>query len=106
MKVKMLSTSNKVLEELIGKEMELRIDTIASYTFDPKGCSFDFRRGNCTTSQIKSIVYDEVSMGCTNIIIKTRNSEYIFQHGEPSNKKPLTDEEILNYQLALGMYLF
>jgi len=107
MKVKMISSTNNAFESLFGLQVDLHIDMIATYSFDSNLVDdFNFRHGTCRTSQIKSIVYDEISMGCTNIIIKTRNSEYIFQHGEPSNEKPLTKEEILAFQMGLGMHLF
>jgi hypothetical protein len=105
MKVKFLRTTNSAFNELIGKEMELSIDMIASYTFNSDDCSFDFRHGRGRTSKIKSIIYDEISFGCTNIIIETNNSTYTFQHGEPSDKKPLSKEESLNLAIAAGMHL-
>ena len=66
---------------------------------------FDLRRGVWNTSQLQSITYEEISRGCFIITAKTRNSTYIFQHGEESDKKLLTDDEILNKQLAFGMHL-
>ena len=104
MKVKFLSTTNKAFDELIGKEMELSIGIVAHYTFDSNDCSFDFRHGRGRTSAINEIKYNETSLGCTEIVIITNNSTYIFQHGTPSDQKPWTKEEklILSMQM-MGM---
>lgn len=102
MKVEFISTTNSLFEELIGKECELSIGLTANYKFDPEGCSFDFRHGYGRTSRIKQINYNEVSLNCYDIEIITNNSTYVFRHGTKTDKKPLTEEEKLNLQLALG----
>ena len=94
MKVTFKSSTNKAFEELIGKEMELTIDLCAHYTFDPEGCSFDFRHGTGRTSIITSYTSEEISMGCFEITINTYNSTYVFHNGEYDENKPaLTKEE-------------
>jgi hypothetical protein len=106
MKVKFISTSNSAFDELVGKEGTLGIDMVASFKFDAEAedVSFDFRHGYMRTSQIENIKYDEISRFCYNIIIKTRNSVYIFQEGTKTDTPPLTKEEILAYQIAYGLF--
>ncbi len=93
MKVKFISSTHSVSEELNGREGDLRIGMNATFMFEPIDVSFELRKGTWRTSQIKNIEYDEISMGCYNIVINTNNSEYVFQYGTPSDKEPFTDEE-------------
>lgn len=110
MECKFLSSTNYMFECFIGVEVELNIQMAAYYEFDPEDLPiesrFNFRRGVARTSAISNVKYEEISMGCTNITITTRNSEYVFQHGKPSDKPPLTNEEILNISIQAGMHLF
>jgi hypothetical protein len=122
MKVKLISSTHPLGEELVGIEVDLTIGMRLDFTFNPwkvependengyvinpgEYYDFELRRGIYSTSQLKSIEYKEVSRGYYEIICKTRNSEYVFSQGEKSNFEPLTDDERLSMQLALGMHL-
>ena len=111
MKVKLLSTTNYYAEELENIIGDLSIGLTFSFNFnnDENGNwtpSFDLRRGIWKSSFINSIEYKEVTRNYFEITIKTKNSTYVFSTGEKSDKEPLTDKEILDMQIALGMHLF
>lgn len=103
MKTVFISTTNKYFEELIGIEVELHIDLIATYTFKTNDVPFEFRHGICRTSLIEQINYNKVSRNCYDIEIKTENSKYIFRYGTKTEEEPLTKEEKLEIQIGLGM---
>ena len=122
MKVTFKESTHPMGECIEGVEGELSIGMTLSFTFNPmkketvlddegrviepgEYYDFELRRGVWNTSKLKSITYEEISRGCFIITVNTRNSTYIFQSGKVSDEKPLTDDEILNMQLALGMYL-
>ena len=108
MKAKLIKCSNPAMEEVLGRSGNLSLGLTVHFDFreDSEGVSFDFRRGELSTSIVRSIDIDEVSSGCYEITITTRNSIYVFQVGELSSKKPMTNEEILDAQLRMGMHLF
>jgi len=105
MKVKFLSTTNNLAECIVGQEVELRYNDIAYFTFDPELIPvenrFDYRRGEWRTSRLLNINFKETSRFCYIITVSTRNSEYVFQKGEPSDDEPLTDDEIMGIQMAM-----
>lgn len=123
MKVKFLSTTHSIGEYLPeGLDVDLHIGMRAEFTFNPmkketivddegriiepgEYYNFELRRGVWRTSQIESIKYDEVGRGYFIITIETRNSTYVFSVGEYTEEKPLTKDEILSAQIALGMHL-
>jgi len=101
MTVKFITSTNKAFSSLFNIEVNLNIEMVAYMTFDTNLIDdFNFRHGNARTSTIEKIEYNEVSRGCTEIKITTRNSVYIFQHGQPSDEKPLTKKEMLDLQMA------
>jgi len=100
MKVKFISTTNNLAECIVGQEVELHFEHTAGFTFNPEGLGFEYRKGEWRTSQIQNINFNETSRDCYIVTITTRNSEYVFQKGIPSDKKPLTDDEILGFQMA------
>ena len=104
MKVIFLNTTNELFKDLINKEVELDISMQAHFTFNPEGCSFDFRKGHARTSTIRQINYTETSMNCYEIRIDTHNSTYWFQYGKPSDRKALTKEEKLLTAMALCLF--
>jgi hypothetical protein len=123
MEVKLIGSTHPLGEALVGVDVDLTIGMRLEFTFNPwkvepesdeegyvitNGEYYDFelRRGIYSTSQLKSIEFKEVSRNYFEITCKTRNSEYVFSKGEKSDEKPLSDDEILNMQLALGMHLF
>lgn len=101
MKVKFLSTTNDLAECIVDQEVELHFEHTASFTFNPEGLEFEYRKGRWRTSQIQNINFNEISRDCYIITITTRNSEYVFQKGTLSDKKPYTDDEILGFQMAM-----
>ena len=77
------------MEEFVTlKEVKLHFEHTASFTFNPEGLGFEYRKGTWNTSFIENINFKETSRFCWIITIKTRNSEYIFQKGEKSDKNP------------------
>lgn len=94
MKCKFISSTNTYAQELIGKEVNLSYGMQCYFTFDTSDVSFDFRHGEFSTSLIRNINIEEISLACYKITIDTRNSQYVFQKGELSDKKPLTKDEI------------
>lgn len=91
--VTLISTTNDVFEELIGKKGELRLDRHAYFYFDSEDCSYYFRHGNMRTSRIKNVEFKEISAGCWDITVTTTNSVYVWREGEPSDEPAKTDEE-------------
>jgi hypothetical protein len=122
MKVKLISSTHPLGEALVGVDVDLKIGMRLEFIFNPwkvepesdeegyiitngEYYAFELRHGTYSTSQLKSIEYKEVSRDYFEITCKTRNSEYVFSKGKKSDEKPLSDDEILNTQLALGMHL-
>lgn len=105
MKVKFISCTNPYMQPIVGYNGTLAYSMTASFSFEAiEGTPFEFRHGYLSTSQIKEIKIEEVSYFCFDITITTNNSVYVFQHGEPSDKPPLSKEEKLD--IMLGMCLF
>jgi hypothetical protein len=107
MRVKFLSSTNKGYQALNDVEMDITIDTVVYMKFNPMDISaddvFEFRHGTTRTSLIKQINYEEVSMGCYEITVKTNNSVYVFQKGKKTDKKPFDLEE--KQILAMSMMI-
>ncbi len=109
--VTLISSSNgnfKKLEGIIGKlsygmNLEFDFNNDLNGDFVPP---FDLRKGFFTSSLITNISIVEKSRNYFLITISTKNSEYIFGNGIESDLKPYTDKEVLDLQLATGMYLF
>jgi len=95
MKVVFIETTNQSAQCIVGKEVTLQYSLTASFQYDPTGLGFDYRKGTWGTSIIKSINIEEVSRNCYDITIATNNSKYVFRKGELSEKKPLTEDELL-----------
>lgn len=106
MKVKFISSTNSAsaFEELQGKDGELSYSMTARFTFDNSDVSFDLRHGYFSTSYIKNIKIEEISFNCFLITIDTNNSQYVFQNGEFSDRKPFTNKEKLDISLAFGLF--
>jgi hypothetical protein len=122
MKVTLIDSTHPLGKVLIGVEVDLTIGTRLEFDFNPMKVeivlddegrvkvpgeyyAFELRHGSYRTSTLKSIEYKEVSRGYYEITCETRNSTYVFSQGEKSDKEPMTDDEILNMQIALGMHL-
>jgi len=109
MKAKFVSTTNRLFESVEGAIGELSIGMVCyfDYSSDKEAMGrapFELRHGTMRTSSNQNIKFTEVSLFCYEIEIQTKNSVYVFEVGERSDKKPLTREEELGIALAVGLF--
>lgn len=94
MKVTLIDTSNTDGKILIGKDGMLSVGLTASFSFNSDDMPFELRHGYWTTSWIEKMEITKPSLGCSDILITTRNSTYLFRHGKLTDKPMPSREEI------------